>query len=122
MVNTLEIFREQLVHTGSITIQCQCGRQYIADDDLNQLEPEERQHLEEYEKAQPELVVHEGCSSIEWGSIDGKQIVPECPCGADKRYHSFLISHRGFIIAFLKKVLEEEKKEQKRKEEDMRGL
>ena len=122
MEDTLEIFRNSFITTGSITIECSCGRLHIADDDYNQLEEDDKKAVEEFEKEHPARVMHYPCTSIEWFHFDGKQVVVLCPCKRDVKIHNLLVNNRFNIISFFKEVLKAEKRDIKMKEEHTRGL
>ncbi len=122
MVGTLEIFRNSFITTGSIFIECSCGRLHIADDDYNQLEEDDKKSVEEFEKEHPERVIHYSCTSIEWFHFGNKQVVVGCPCKSDIKIHNLLMNNRFNIISFFKEVLKTEKKDVKMKEKLTEGL
>lgn len=122
MVETLEIFRNSFITTGSIYIECCCGRLHIADDDYNQLEEDDKKSVEEFEKEHPQRVMHYSCTSIEWFHFSSKQIVVMCPCKRDAKIHNLLMDNRFNIISFFKEVLKVEKRNFKMKEELTKGI
>lgn len=105
--------------SGSIVIDCRCGRTHIADDEFSYLEKEEQDELLQLEKEHPEKVVRWGYASISWTWINGEQVVFECPCGYDKMVCLFIENHQSQIMNFIGKMVKNERNDVERKERQL---
>lgn len=110
-------FKQALIHTSSCSILCElCGREHFCNDDKQAGEYSDKDWqklLDDAERDPDKYQYHD--DYIEWGSIDGKQVVVDCPCNRSTRYERWIISHRRIISDFLKaraKRLMEEAKEE----------
>lgn len=95
--------------SGSVIIDCRCGRIHVADDEIDCLEEEELEELRKIEEKDPNKVVHWGYASISWTWINGEQVVFECPCGFDKMVCAFIEEHQSQILSFIGKMVKTER-------------
>ena len=109
-------FINTFCHSGSVIIQCKCGRIHVAEDELCLLEEEEIEELLEDEKKNPGMVIRSNCTSISWTWINGEQVVFECPCGYDKDLCNFIENHYPEILKLITKIVKVETEDVKRKE------
>ena len=96
--------------SGSIYVECDfCGRLHIADDDIGYLEDDDIKYIEQFEKDNPDKVVHCDCNSISWTWMGEKQMVFDCQCGYDKIICDFFIDNRHRILKFFTGIVKSEK-------------
>ena len=106
----LDEFYDSFMMAGSVSIQCDCGRIFVATDGLDYLEEEEIESLRKLKEENDDKVVYWDCDSISWTYIQGKQVVFDCPCGIDKIFKNALLEHKTQILKFFKRVHEIERK------------
>lgn len=110
-------FCDVFAHSGSIIIKCDCGITHVANDEIGYLEKEEILELQELEARNPESVIRWDCSSISWTTINGRDIVFDCPCGYAEKLCRFIENHDSEIMKLIKKMVDFEKNELEAKEE-----
>ncbi len=115
-----EEFKLAVRVAGSISIDCElCGRTHFTDYSPNDFEEEgELKELMRRHKRNPDkYVLYTNIDSIEWGYIDGKQAVIDCPCHQLSKYErvfwnsKFIIS--DYFTARAKKELEQARADSK---------
>lgn len=114
-------FIDSFCGSGSIIIECRCGRTHVACDEINYLEQEEIDELIKLEKSNPDKVIRWPFSSISWTWINGEQVVFDCPCGYDKMICFFIEEHYTQILKFIEKIVKSERTDVKRKEKLLRA-
>ena len=103
-------FYKSFMMAGSVSIECDCGRTFVATDGLDYLEKDEIESLKKLKETNPDKVIYCDCDSISWTWIQGKQVVFDCPCGIDIIFKNALLEHRTQILKFFKNIHEIELK------------
>lgn len=103
-------------HSGSIIIECRCGRLHVATDEIEYLEEEEIKEIEELKKKSPEKVIEWSCSSISWTTINGEEVVFDCPCGYTDFLCSFIENHHEEIMKVIERIVKSERDSTEQKE------
>ena len=103
-------FYNSFMSAGSVNVECDCGRIFVATDGLDYLEDEEIESLRKLKEEYPDKVLYWDCDSISWTWLQGKQMVFDCPCGIDKIFKNALLEHKTQILKFFKSIHEIELK------------
>lgn len=95
-----------------------CGRTYFCSRDISSLEDDEYDDLEK--NAAMNTMYVEVDHTVSYTSAFGKQYVWGCSCNALRPYEDMLLMKRSGILAYYKRLLDEEKKEVKQNTEDLK--
>jgi hypothetical protein len=91
-------------HGALCSILCEhCGRVHFVGNGYGDYEDGELEDLRANALKEPgKYIEHNDYDSIDWGYINGKQIVWGCPCNSARRFESWIWSHRYAIAKYLK--------------------
>ena len=96
---------------------CSCGRiHFVSAHGHGDYSPGELEKLQQLAKEQPEKYIEEAdFDSIDFISIDGQQLVPDCPCKRAERYAVFIERHAERLADYLLRFFQEKLTEAKAK-------
>lgn len=99
-----EFMRAICGHGALCSILCEhCGRTHFVGDGHGDYEDGELEDLRTNAQRNPgEYIEHNDYDSIDWGYINGKQIVWGCPCNSARRFEQWIWSHRYAIAKYLR--------------------
>lgn len=105
-----DVFMRAVCHGGALCSICceHCGRVHFVGDGHGDYEDGELEDLRANALKNPgKYIEHNDYDSIDWGYINGKQIVYGCPCNSARQYERWIWSHRYVISKYLKLMAEE---------------
>jgi len=96
-------------HGALCSILCEfCNRVHFVGNGYGDYEEGELECLRASAAKEPsKYIEHNDYDSIDWGYINGKQIVWGCPCNSARQYEQWIWSHRYAIAKYLKLRAEE---------------
>jgi hypothetical protein len=85
-------------------VDCEhCGRTHFVGTGYGDYEDGELEGLRANAQKHPgKYIEHNDYDSIDWGYINGKQIVWGCPCNSARQFESWIWNHRYAIAKYLK--------------------
>lgn len=96
-------------HGALCSILCEfCNRVHFVGNGYGDYEDGELEDLRANAQKNPgKYIEHNDYDSIDWGYINGKQIVWGCPCNSARQFESWIWSHRYAIAKYLRLRAEE---------------
>lgn len=88
---------------------CSCGRvHFVSCSGHGDYSPGELEELQRLAKEQPDKYIEEpDFDSIDFISIDGQQLVPDCPCKRAEKYAVFIERHAEPLADYLLRFFQE---------------
>lgn len=107
-----EMFQDCVCDSGSLVVECACGRVHFATDaGAGDYDEGELSKLLANAKKNPEKYLeNQVCSSISTGKLDGYTVVYNCPCNWGARHEHFIWANRELIAKYLELRTNEELK------------
>ena len=105
-----DVFMRAVCHGGALcSILCEfCGRTHFVGEGHGDYRDGELEDLRVSAQKNPgKYIEHNDYDTIDWGYINGKQIVYGCPCNSARQYERWIWSHRYIIAKYLRLQAEE---------------
>jgi hypothetical protein len=99
-----EFMRAVCGHGALCSVECEhCERVHFVGTGYGDYEDGELEDLRTNAQKTPgKYIEHNDYDSIDWGYIDGKQVVWGCPCNSARRYEQWIWGHRYAIAKYLR--------------------
>ncbi|MFA5019516.1 MAG: hypothetical protein WC533_00275 [Candidatus Pacearchaeota archaeon] len=102
-IQVSEEFRQAVITSSTSDVECGfCGRMHFygcEDGEFDWDEGELETLLAKSKKSPDRFICHE--YPVEWGFLDGKKYVPDCPCNSGSKYEQLFLNERFLIGRFL---------------------
>lgn len=103
MEQASELFMDMVCNAGAPTIDCElCGRTHFATGSQSCEDPDEIEKLRALAKKNPNGYCESDDDGISSGTLNGMQVVFDCPCHLLRKYEDFIWNERQLIVSYIK--------------------